>query len=114
MATRSLRRARSGTIPAPYVSPVRRRFKLATDANTPHMAHGSHDERETIMGTREKVYREGTEQQAKGTARELEGRARKTVADAVDDESEQAKGAVKEAAGKVQKNVGKAMRDSAD
>lgn len=66
------------------------------------------------MGTREELYKEGTEQQAKGTVRELEGRARRKLADAVDDESEQVKGAAKEAAGKVQKNVGKAMRDAAD
>lgn len=66
------------------------------------------------MGVREELYEEGTEQQAKGTARELEGKIQKNVADAVDDESEQFQGAVKEVAGKVQKNTGKAMKDLAD
>jgi uncharacterized protein YjbJ (UPF0337 family) len=66
------------------------------------------------MGGREKLYHEGAEQEAKGRARELEGKVRKNLADAVDDESEQFKGAVKETAGKVQKNTGKAMRDLAD
>lgn len=66
------------------------------------------------MGTRERLYEEGTEQQAKGTAREIEGNVRKNVADALGDEPEQVKGKIKETAGKVQKNTGKAMRDLAD
>lgn len=66
------------------------------------------------MGVRDELYEEGVEQQAKGTAREMEGKVQKNVADAIDDESEQFKGAVKEAAGKVQKNTGKVMKDIAD
>jgi uncharacterized protein YjbJ (UPF0337 family) len=66
------------------------------------------------MGVREELYEEGSKQQVKGTARELEGKARKKVADALDDDSERFKGAVKEGAGKVQKKTGKAMRDAAD
>ncbi len=66
------------------------------------------------MGVREKTYREGAEQEAKGSAREIEGKVQKKVADALNDESEQFEGAVKEAAGKVQKNTGRAMKDLAD
>ena len=51
---------------------------------------------------------EGMRDQAEGTAKELEGKVQKNVADAVDDESEQFKGAVKELGGKIQKNFGKA------
>lgn len=66
------------------------------------------------MGVRDDLYREGAEQEAKGTAREVEGKVQKNVADAVDDESEQMKGGVKEVAGKIQKNTGKVMKDIAD
>ncbi|MDQ6829095.1 MAG: CsbD family protein [Gemmatimonadota bacterium] len=52
----------------------------------------------------------GAENQIKGTAKELEGKVRSKVGDAVDNDSESLKGRAKEAEGKVQKNFGKAER----
>ena len=50
----------------------------------------------------------GIANQAKGTAKEWEGKVRGAAADAVDDTSEQVKGKAQELKGKAQKNFGKA------
>ncbi len=52
----------------------------------------------------------GAENEVKGAAKELDGKVRKTVGDAVDNDSESLKGRAKEAEGKIQKNFGKVER----
>ncbi len=52
----------------------------------------------------------GAENEVKGAAKELEGKVRKNIGDAVDNDSESLKGRAKEAEGKIQKNFGKAER----
>jgi len=64
---------------------------------------------------RDKDLRErGLENQVEGSLEEMQGRTRKEVADAVDDESEQLKGKAQELKGKAQKNFGKAQEDLDD
>jgi len=46
--------------------------------------------------------------QVAGRAKEVAGKIKKNVADAVDDENAEAEGAMKEAEGKIQKNYGDA------
>jgi uncharacterized protein YjbJ (UPF0337 family) len=50
----------------------------------------------------------------KGSAKELEGKARNAVGDATDDTSEQMKGKAKEWTGKAQKKLGEAQQDLSD
>lgn len=52
--------------------------------------------------------------QAKGVAKEAEGKLRKNIGEATDNVSEQAKGIGKEVAGKVQKNYGDAKEEVKD
>jgi uncharacterized protein YjbJ (UPF0337 family) len=51
----------------------------------------------------------GSENRVKGTAKEMEGKIRGKVGDAVDDRSEHLKGRAKEMEGKVQKKFGEAQ-----
>ena len=52
--------------------------------------------------------------QVEGRLKEVGGKIKKNVADAVDNESAQAEGAAKEAEGKIQKNYGDAKNKIAD
>ena len=57
------------------------------------------------------MHTEGTEERAKGAAKELEGKIRSKTADAVDDESEQLKGYGQQVKGKIQQGIGKAKQN---
>ena len=52
----------------------------------------------------------GTENQVKGTAKELKGKVRGDLGDATDNTSEHIKGRAEELEGKIQKNFGKGER----
>jgi uncharacterized protein YjbJ (UPF0337 family) len=54
----------------------------------------------------------GTENQVKGTAKEMKGKIRGNLGDATDNTSEHIKGRAEELEGKVQKNFGKGERDA--
>lgn len=56
----------------------------------------------------------GTKNEIEGSAKELEGKVRGDVGDAVDDGSEHLKGRAKEMEGKVQKKFGQAEQDLGD
>ena len=58
--------------------------------------------------------RDGLENQAKGTAKEMKGQMRGDLGDATDNTSEHIKGRAEELEGKVQKNFGKAERKADD
>jgi uncharacterized protein YjbJ (UPF0337 family) len=66
---------------------------------------------EESMADRRDMHTEGTEDRAKGKAKEAEGKIRSKVADAVDDESEQVKGYGQQIKGKVQQGIGKAKQN---
>jgi uncharacterized protein YjbJ (UPF0337 family) len=66
---------------------------------------------EESMADRRDMHTEGTEDRAKGAAKEAEGKIRSKVADAVDDESEQLKGYGQQIKGKMQKGMGKAKQE---
>ena len=51
---------------------------------------------------------DGLEHQAKGAAKEVQGKVRNAVGDLTDDTSEQLKGKAKEMEGKAQRNIGEA------
>ena len=51
---------------------------------------------------------DGLENQAKGAAKEVQGKVRNAVGDLTDDTSEQLKGKAKEMEGKAQRNIGEA------
>jgi uncharacterized protein YjbJ (UPF0337 family) len=52
---------------------------------------------------------DGLENQAKGAAKEVQGKVRNAVGDLTDDTSEQLKGKAKEMEGKAQRKVGEAQ-----
>ena len=54
---------------------------------------------------------DGLENQAKGAAKEVQGKVRNAVGDLTDDTSEQLKGKAKEMEGKAQRKVGEAEED---
>jgi uncharacterized protein YjbJ (UPF0337 family) len=54
----------------------------------------------------------GTENQVKGTGKEMKGKIRGDLGDATDNTSEHIKGRAEQLEGKVQKNFGKGERDS--
>jgi uncharacterized protein YjbJ (UPF0337 family) len=56
----------------------------------------------------------GIENQAEGSAKELEGKVRNKLGDATDNESEQIKGKAKELGGKAQRKFGEAQEDLDD
>jgi uncharacterized protein YjbJ (UPF0337 family) len=62
----------------------------------------------------DKLERDGMENEVKGSAKEMEGKARAAVGDATDNQSEHLKGHAKEIEGKIQKNFGKAERKADD
>ena len=55
--------------------------------------------------------RDGLENQAKGAAKEAQGKVRNAVGDLTDDTSEQIKGKAKEMEGKAQRKIGEAEED---
>ena len=55
--------------------------------------------------------RDGLENQAKGAAKEVEGKVRNAFGDLTDDTSEQIKGKAKEMEGKAQRKIGEAEED---
>jgi uncharacterized protein YjbJ (UPF0337 family) len=54
---------------------------------------------------------DGLENQAKGSAKEVQGKVRNAVGDLTDDTSEQLKGKAKEMEGKAQRKIGEAQED---
>jgi uncharacterized protein YjbJ (UPF0337 family) len=54
---------------------------------------------------------DGLENQAKGAAKEVQGKVRNAVGDLTDDHSEQIKGKAKEMEGKAQRKIGEAEED---
>jgi uncharacterized protein YjbJ (UPF0337 family) len=54
---------------------------------------------------------DGLENQAKGGAKEVQGKVRNVVGDLTDDTSEQIKGRAKEMEGKAQRKIGEAEED---
>ena len=55
--------------------------------------------------------RDGLENQAKGAAKEVEGKVRNAFGDLTDDRSEQIKGKAKEMEGKAQRKIGEVEED---
>jgi uncharacterized protein YjbJ (UPF0337 family) len=55
--------------------------------------------------------RKGLENQAKGAAKEVEGKVRNAFGDLTDDTSEQIKGKAKEMEGKAQRKIGEVEED---
>ena len=54
---------------------------------------------------------DGLDNQAKGAAKEVQGKVRNAVGDLTDDTSEQLKGKAKEMEGKAQRKIGEAQED---